>query len=139
MTPEQRALVQDSFERVEPLGDTVAALFYGRLFELDPSLRPMFRGDMQAQERKLLQALALAVRSLDHLETLVPILEALGRRHAAYGVKDEHYATVGAALLWTLRQGLGDGFTAEVEEAWATVYQLVATTMKEAPLTEEAA
>ncbi|MFL5539248.1 MAG: globin domain-containing protein, partial [Longimicrobiaceae bacterium] len=102
MTPESKRLVQESWTLVEPIAETAAALFYGRLFELDPSLRPMFRGDMREQEKKLMQALTVVVRGLDRLDQLVPAVEALGRRHAGYGVRDEHYATVAAALLWTL-------------------------------------
>src|SRR5881628_200425 len=101
MNPEQIMLVQASFVLVMPIAETAAALFYGRLFELDPSLRPMFRGDMAEQGRKLMQTIAVVVHGLDRLPTLVPAVEALERRHAGYGVRDEHYATVAAALLWT--------------------------------------
>lgn len=102
--------------------------FYGRLFELDPSLRPMFKGDLTEQGRKLMQVITFAVRSLKNLDAIVPAVEALGIRHVAYGVKAEHYDTVGAALLWTLGQGLGDAFTPEVKDAWPAVYGLLAQT-----------
>jgi hemoglobin-like flavoprotein len=72
------------------------------------------------------------VKGLDRLEQLVPVVQDLGRRHARYGVKDEHYDTVGAALLWTLEKGLGAAFTPELKEAWATVYGILATTMQQA-------
>jgi len=132
MTPEQKRLVNESFALVEPIAATAAALFYARLFELDPSLRPMFRGDMAEQGRKLMQTIAVVVAGLDKLDTLVPAVQALGRRHAAYGVRDGHYATVAAALLWTLEQGLGAAFTPAVRQAWATAYGLLASVMQAA-------
>jgi hemoglobin-like flavoprotein len=132
MTPEQIALVQISFAQVLPIADTAAALFYGRLFELDPSLKRLFKGELQEQGRKLMTMIRLVVNGLDRLDQLVPAVQELGRRHARYGVQDEHYDTVGAALLWTLSQGLGAGFTSETEAAWATAYTLLAETMKAA-------
>lgn len=132
MTPEQIRLVQTSFADVVPISDTAAALFYGRLFALDPALRHMFRGDLHDQGRKLMAMLRVVVTGLDRIDTLVPAVRALGRRHATYGVADEHYATVGAALLWTLEQGLGSLFTPSHEAAWAAAYGLLAETMQQA-------
>jgi hemoglobin-like flavoprotein len=132
MTPTQVELVQATWEKVVPIADTAAALFYGKLFELDPSLKPLFTSDIKEQGKKLMQMITVAVRGLNDLEKLVPAVQALGRRHVAYGVKDEHYATVGTALLWTLEKGLGDAFTPDVKEAWATVYGVLADTMKKA-------
>jgi hemoglobin-like flavoprotein len=132
MTPEQIVLVQTSFAQVLPIADTAAVLFYQRLFELDPSLRPMFRGDMHEQGHKLMTMLKVAVNSLTRLDQLVPAVQNLGRRHAGYGVRDEHYDTVASALLWTLRLGLGTAFTPPVEEAWVSAYTLLANTMKAA-------
>jgi hemoglobin-like flavoprotein len=132
LTVAQKKLVQDSFATIAPIADDAAVLFYSRLFELDPSLQPMFRGDMATQRRMLMQVLTQAVNGLDRLDQLVPVVRNLGRRHVRYGVEDAHYDTVGAALLWTLEKGLGSAFTADVKEAWATVYGLLATTMKEA-------
>lgn len=132
MTPEVKKLVQESWEKVEPISAVAAALFYGRLFELDPSLRPMFRGDMQEQEKKLMQMLTVVVRGLDRLDQLVPAVQALGRRHAGYGVADAHYDTVAQALLWTLEQGLGEAFTPEVRDAWVQAYTLLAGIMQAA-------
>jgi len=132
LTLAQKTLVQDSFATIGPIADDAAVLFYRRLFELDPSLEPMFRGNMAEQRKKLMQMLTAAVKGLDRLDQLVPVVENLGRRHAGYGVTDAHYDTVGSALLWTLEMGLGRAFTAEVKDAWATVYGLLATTMKEA-------
>jgi len=132
LTVHQKTLVQESFAIVAPIADDAAALFYRRLFELDPSLERMFRGDMSEQRRKLMQMLTAAVKGLDRLDQLVPVVQDLGRRHATYGVEDRHYDTVGAALLWTLEKGLGTAFTPETKEAWTTVYGILATTMKQA-------
>ena len=132
MHPVQIQLVQSSFARVEPIADTAAALFYARLFELDPSLRPMFRGSIEEQGKKLMMTLKVVVTGLTRLEALVPAVQALGRRHAGYGVSDAHYDTVAEALLWTLQQGLGEDFTPDVATAWATAYGILADVMKAA-------
>jgi hemoglobin-like flavoprotein len=132
MTPTQKTLVQQTFASLVPIADQAAAMFYGRLFEMDPSLRGLFKGDMREQGRKLMQILATCVKGLDALDRLVPAVRDLGRRHAGYGVVDAHYATVGGALLWTLEQGLGPAFTPDVKAAWATVFDVLATTMKDA-------
>ena len=132
LTATQKSLVQNSFATIVPIADDAAALFYQRLFELDPSLQGMFRGNMIEQRKKLMQMLTAAVKGLDRIEQLVPVLQDLGRRHIHYGVRDDHYDTVGAALLWTLEMGLGSAFTAETREAWTAVYGLLAATMKEA-------
>jgi hemoglobin-like flavoprotein len=132
MTPDQIALVQSSFAHVVPISDTAATLFYTRLFELDPSLRPLFHTDMPSQGRKLMDMLRIVVNGLNRLDELVPAVQALGRRHATYQVEDQHYETVGAALLWTLRQGLGEGFTADVEDAWKAAYAILSATMQQA-------
>jgi len=132
LTVAQKTLVQDSFATIALIADDAAVLFYQKLFELDPSLERMFRGDTKAQRKKLMQMLTAAVKGLDHLDRLVPVVQDLGRRHTGYGVADHHYDTVGAALLWTLEMGLGRTFTAEMKEAWTAVYVLLATTMKDA-------
>jgi hemoglobin-like flavoprotein len=125
------ALVQRSWEQVLPIADQAAQLFYGRLFQLDPSLRPMFaHSDMKEQRKKLMQMITVAVRGLERLNELVPAVQALGRRHVNYGVTDAHYDTVGAALLWTLEQGLGEAFTPETREAWTATYLTLAGVMK---------
>jgi hemoglobin-like flavoprotein len=112
MTPTQVGLIRESWAAVEPIADAAAGLFYGRLFELDPALERLFRKtDMDRQRKVLMQTLTVVVKTLDRIEQLLPAVEALGRRHAGYGVRDSHYATVGAALLWTLEQGLGEAFT----------------------------
>ena len=132
MTPEQIALVQESFARVLPIRDVAAALFYGLLFSIDPSTRHLFRGDLTAQSAKLMAALATVVRALDDLEPKLEDIRALARRHVGYGVRDAHYASVGAALLWTLEQGLGDDWTPQVAEAWAAAYEVLSGTMRAA-------
>src|SRR5215475_16004228 len=118
LTAAQKTLVQDSFATIAPIADDAAALFYRRLFEIDPSLEPMFRGDMKEQRKKLMQMLTAAVKGLDRLDQLVPVVQDLGRRHARYGVTDGHYETVASALLWTLEMGLGNAFTPEMKDAW---------------------
>ena len=138
MTPQQIKDVQRTFKQVAPLGEVVAIMFYGRLFALDPELRNMFAENMTEQRRKLLAVLATAVNGLDRIEALLPTLRDLGHRHVAYGVKPQHYDTVGSALLWTLDQGLGKHFTPEVREAWVAVYGALANTML-AGASEEAA
>jgi hemoglobin-like flavoprotein len=135
MTPQQKHHVQTTFAKVAPIADEAAALFYGRLFELDPSLRPMFTTDLKEQGRKLMRMIGMAVNGLDRLDELVPAVRQLGTRHAGYGVRDEHYDTVATALVWTLEQGLGPDFTPEVKEAWVAVYGVLATTMKDAAAT----
>ena len=132
VTPDQKILVQESFALVEPIAETAAELFYNRLFEIDPALRPMFHGDIHDQGRKLMEMLTIAVRGLDRLDAIVPAVQALGRRHVAYGVRPKDFDTVATALLWTLEQGLGDAFTPETRDAWAAVYGLLAGVMKAA-------
>ena len=130
MTQLQKHLVQHSFEQVSAISDRAAALFYHRLFSLNPDLRQLFKGDMEEQGRKLMAMLAIIVKGLDRPETLLPVVAHLGERHSDYGVQEEHYVTVGAALLWTLQQGLGERFTRDVREAWTAAYGLLAATMK---------
>jgi hemoglobin-like flavoprotein len=132
MTPDQKTLVQHTFAKIAPQADAAAALFYGRLFEIDPALKVLFKGDMAEQGQKLMTMLATAVKGLDRPDELLPAVKNLGVRHVGYGVKDEHYDTVAAALLWTLERGLDADFTPDVKDAWIAVYTLLAATMKEA-------
>lgn len=136
MTPKQIALVQASWKQVQPIAGKAAALFYSRLFTLEPSVKRLFRGDMQEQGRKLMQMISVAVNSLARLESIVPAVRALGRRHAGYGVEPRHYAIVEQALLWTLDQGLGEGFTEEIEDAWRVAYRVLADTMQQSVVLE---
>ena len=132
MQSQQVKLVQTSFDKVLPIADVAADIFYSRLFELDPSLRHLFSGDMKLQGKKLMDSLRMVVGNLDKLDRVIPGVRALGERHVAYGVEEHHYDTVGEALLWTLERGLGDAFTDDVRDAWATAYTLLAMTMKSA-------
>lgn len=132
ITEKEIEMVQQSWEKCVPIADKAAVLFYGKLFELDPSLRSMFKSDMAEQGKKLMTMITVAVRSLNRLETIVEDVRKLGVRHKDYGVKDEHYDTVGAALLWTLGQALGESFDEELKTAWTKVYTLLATAMKDA-------
>ena len=132
MTPEQIQLVKTSFAAVAPIAEQAGLMFYDRLFTVDPALRPLFKGDITEQSRLLMNMIAVAVGGLDKLDTIVPAVQALGVRHAGYGVTPAHYDTVAMALLWTLGQGLGDQFTPEVEAAWVAAYTILATTMQQA-------
>jgi hemoglobin-like flavoprotein len=130
MTPRQIELIRASWSAVEPVAHSAATLFYYQLFVLDPTLERLFRkADMAKQRKVLMQTLAVVVKNLDRLDTIVPAVEALGRRHAGYGVRAEHYETVGIALLWTLEQGLGEAFDEETRDAWATAYGTLASVM----------
>lgn len=132
MTPEQVERVQASFNKVEPIAEQAAGLFYDRLFEQNPELRALFGDNMRRQGMMLMQALSMAVSNLHQPETLLEPLQAMGRRHLVYGVERAHYPLVGEALLWTLEQGLGDDFDADTREAWTQAYDLLATVMCEA-------
>jgi hemoglobin-like flavoprotein len=130
MTPKQRQLIRSTWAVVTPIADQAAALFYERLFTLDPDLAILFDAvEMTKQGRMLMQTLGMVVRSIDDLPAIVPVVEALGRRHAGYGVQVRHYPTVGDALLWTLQAGLGDAFTPEARRAWAHAYEILSSVM----------
>ena len=122
MTSDQVVLVQQSFAKVAPISETAAVLFYGRLFEIAPQVKAMFPDDMTEQRKKLMAMLAVVVKGLSNLESILPAASALAKRHAAYGAQPAHYPVVGAALLWTLEQGLGEGWTPEVAAAWTAAY-----------------
>ena len=132
LSAEQIQLIRDSWQRVLPIKEKAAELFYARLFELDPSVKALFKGKLDFQGDKLMMTLNVVVNSLDNLTEVEAMLQAMGKRHIIYGVEAAHYETVGAALLWALKQGLGEHFSEEVEEAWVTAYGEIATTMKEA-------
>ena len=131
ITPQQKELVKKTWVMVVPIADTAAELFYGRLFELEPDYKAMFKNDMTEQGKKLMKTINIAVEALDNLEPLIPVLKQMGANHVGYGVKDRDYNVVGAALLWTLEKGLGEAFTDEVRNAWGAVYEVLATVMKE--------
>ena len=130
MTNQQIQLVQQSFELITPVLESATTTFYDRLFQLDPSLRRMFRSPQEEQARKLAHVLTVVVKGLGKPEQILPSVEQLGLCHPSYGVRPEHYATVGAALLWTLQSGLGEAFTSEVRDAWASAYLLLSSVMQ---------
>ena len=130
ITDAQIALIKDTWSKVVPIADTAAKLFYQRLFEASPQLAPLFDGvDLPEQRNKLVKAINMVVMSLERIDTLVPTIHELGRRHVAYGVEDAHYADVGAALLWTLETGLGEAWSDDAARAWTRAYQLLADSM----------
>jgi hemoglobin-like flavoprotein len=131
MTSLQKKLVRETFGELLPLAPQAAALFYGRLFEIAPGLRPLFKGDLASQGKKLFEMLGACVSQLDDPDVLLPKVRDLGRRHVAYGVKEADYDQVGTALLWTLQAGLAAAYTPEVQDAWTAVYQILAATMQE--------
>jgi len=132
MKPEQIEQVQASFTMVEPIADKAAELFYGRLFEIAPEVKPMFKADMSDQGKKLMTMIGVAVRGLNDLEKIVPTVQNLGKKHVAYGVKNEHYPIVAEALLWTLEQGLGDAWNEDLKQSWTEAYMILAGTMQKA-------
>ena len=138
MTPHQINLVRASFALVEPIASQAATLFYAKLFAADPALRALFRGDMARQGERLMTMIGAAVGLLERPHALLPVLRALGARHAGYGVRDAHYASVGTALLQTLDEGLGAAFTPQVRDAWTALYGVVSRTMMEAAAMEAA-
>ena len=129
MTPDQVAAIQASFGKVAPISEQAAALFYGRLFEIAPEVKPLFRGDMKEQGRKLMATLAIAVNGLGDVASILPAVSALAKRHVEYGVKPSHYQPVGAALLWTLERGLGEQWTPDLKVAWSEAYALLSQFM----------
>lgn len=132
MTPEQVSLVQDSFKKVVPIADAAADLFYDRLFTIAPDVRPLFPADLREQKKKLIAMLATAVTNLHQVETILPAVQSLGKRHVDYGVTAQHYEPVGVALLWTLERGLGPDFTPPLKAAWTEAYTTLAGAMKAA-------
>jgi nitric oxide dioxygenase len=122
MTPEQIEFVQQSFMKVTPISEQAAQLFYGRLFEISPEVKPLFQGDMKEQGRKLMATLAVVVHGLGNIQAVLPAASALAKRHVSYGVVAPHYAKVGEALLWTLERGLGADWTPELAKAWTEAY-----------------
>jgi hemoglobin-like flavoprotein len=129
MTPEQVKSIQESFAKVAPIADAAAALFYERLFEIAPEVKPLFRSNMAEQGRKLMKTLTVVVNGLGNLQTILPAASTLAKGHVAYGVKPPHYTPVGEALLWTLQRGLGPDWTPELEGAWSAAYTTLANFM----------
>lgn len=132
LTTDQVQLVQQTWSQIDKPPEDLGRLFYTRLFELEPDLRPLFSTDLAAQARSLMKMLSLVVSGLDRLDTLIPAVKALGLRHQGYGVAAAHYDLVGAALVWMLQQELGDAFTHSVRRAWSDAYQILAGVMLDA-------
>ena len=132
MTPEKIALVQGSFKKVAPIAGPAADIFYDKLFEIAPQVRPLFPEDMTDQKKKLMQMLAIAVNGLTNLDGIMGAVQDLGRRHNGYDVTPEHYAYVGEALIFTLGKGLGDDFTPETKDAWVETYGILSSVMIDA-------
>jgi hemoglobin-like flavoprotein len=132
ITPEQIDKVQASFEKVVPIADKVADIFYDELFTIDPELKKLFKGDLSEQKKKLMQTLVIVIRGLKTPDKIIPAAEELARKHVKYGVKPEDYTSVGNALLRTLKKGLGDAFTDDLRQAWVEAFRLLADVMKKA-------
>lgn len=129
MNAHQVQLVQSTFEQVRFMGEIPARIFYDRLFEIEPEVRPLFKGDMANQGRKLIATLAVMVGGLHSLPTIMPAVSALAKKHVDYGVTPAHYDIVRDALMWTLERSLGAGWTAEVETAWHGAYEMLSDVM----------
>lgn len=131
---EQVARIKESFGQVRPIADQAADIFYGRLFEIAPEVKPLFGGDlgseaMTAQGQKLMATLGVVVNGLHDIGAIAPVAADLAKRHVDYGVKAEHYASVGEALIFTLEKGLGEAFTPELRADWATAYTTLSAAM----------
>lgn len=126
-------VIRETWALVIPIADVAAELFYQRLFEIDPETKSLFAAtDMAEQNKNLIGALSLVVDKMDQLDTVIPVLQELGCNHVKYGVADRHYDSVGSALIWTLEQGLGEGFTDQARAAWTVAYALVSGPMRQA-------
>lgn len=138
LTQSQVKIVRDSFERLRSISDTVAEIFYNRLFELDPSLKSLFHHEMGEQRSKLMDAIALVVENLEDLRTIEPVIRELALRHVSYGVESRNYETVGEALLWSFEKALTPNFTQETRGAWVAAYGRLSTLMKAASINSTA-
>jgi nitric oxide dioxygenase len=139
MTPKQIELVENSWDFILMNTTEAGIIFYDKLFEIDPSLRTLFKGDIKSQSQKLISLITFAVHKLNSLDEILSDVKALGMRHNKYHVKEEHYTTVAEALLWTLEKGLGSQWNNELKEAWVTLYMVLSKTMIEAAKEEKVA
>jgi hemoglobin-like flavoprotein len=139
MQAQQIQLVRASFAAVRLTVSQPGALFYDNLFAVDPSLRNLFHGAIAQQGERLMTMIGSALDLLDRPAVLLPVLRQLGARHVGYGVKERHYAAVGAALIRTLEQGLGVAFTDDVRQAWTELYGVISSTMIDAAQREPVA
>ena len=129
ITPEQVRLVQASFTPLLPMAEAIGEMLYSRIFELAPEARDLFEDDIRPQVKRLMAAVKVAIDGLSRVDEVAPFLVRLGAQHARYDVRPEHFTVGGEALLWTLEQGLGDSFTAELRDAWAAAWDVVAGAM----------
>ena len=129
MRPDQIACIREAFDRLWPVNRRFADLFYARLFELDPTARTLFRGDLEGLKTKLLSMLATIVGAADRPEIFDSVVEDLGRRHALFGVTPAQYSAVGEALIWSLGEALGPALTRSRREAWSDFYKVVQLSM----------
>ena len=129
MRPDQIACIREAFDRLWPVNRRFADLFYARLFELDPTARTLFRGDLEVLKTKLLSMLATIVGAADRPEIFDLVVEDLGRRHALFGVTPAQYSAVGEALIWSLGEALGPALTQSRREAWSDFYKVVQLSM----------
>lgn len=130
MTQRQIELVKSTWSMAASLDPiVVGGLFYNRLFEIAPQVKPMFRNPIPEQSKKLLAMVNYVIVKLDKLDAILDEVAKLAQRHTAYGVKPEHYIIVGEALLWTLEQGLGENWNAEVKDAWIECYTILSGAM----------
>jgi hemoglobin-like flavoprotein len=130
VTPEDIACVQSTWAKLIPVAEEAATLFYGRLFEKYPDVKPLFKGDMDEQGRRIMGMIHSTVTQLGDLDPLRPVLRASGARHTSYGVGPGDYDKMADALYWTLEQVLGDAFTPEVRSAWVAVFNELAAVMQ---------
>jgi hemoglobin-like flavoprotein len=129
MDTEQIELVKSTWQQVLPIQAAAADLFYGRLFELAPDTRPLFKRDIHVQGAMLMATLDAVVHSLHDLAAVLPTAQQLARRHVGYGVQRRHYDSVGIALIWTLEQGLGTALTPAARRAWVLAFTTLASAM----------
>lgn len=129
LSPKQKRLVRESFESVQAYGTSVVVLFYGRLFELAPEARDLFKIDIREQAKKLVDTLRTTIEALDHFEALLPVLAEMGRKHAGYGVQAYQYEKLRSALLWALGQALGLQFDPETRAAWDQLLSVISAVM----------
>jgi hemoglobin-like flavoprotein len=131
LSPRQKNQIRQSFESLVEYSDSAVLLFYGRLFEIAPNLRPLFKIDIRVQARKLMDTLSTVVAALDNFEQLRDRLTDLGRKHVGYGVQPQDYDTLRKALLWALGQALGAELDRETKAAWDELLIAISAVMLE--------
>lgn len=138
MTPDEIWSIQDSFSHITPQAEAAGVRFYTRLFAIAPELRPLFDGDMRTQGMKFMTTLGVVVKAFSDFQAMLPLARQLAVDHVAFGVRPDHYAPVGEALVWTMRETLGREFTEDVQDAWARAYRLLSSEMIKAAYPDDA-